>query len=254
VADCSQDGNVWVHILCVGYPVCSDTGTCGYRCGEPLECVEGDVRDDGCNVCSCSGGRWRCTERFCPAVAGEGEACGGGTLCEEGLVCDRGPADAAVCGDDRPGICARQDARYCRAVYAPVCTCNGQTFSNECERQGHGDWAGAGRCELSVAIPDADAAGVSRTIHVPAPPGATRARVQVEIDHTWRGDLVVSVEAPDGSVHVLSNREGGSADDLDLDVTLDLGSSSALGAWTLTVTDRAAYDVGVLRFFNVLAL
>src|SRR5688572_13119203 len=35
--------------------------------------------------------------------------------------------------------------------------------------------------------------------------------VEVHIVHTYRGDLVVSLVAPDGSVYVLSNRSGGSA-------------------------------------------
>lgn len=252
VDDCTAAGNGWAHILCVGYPTCNE-GSCGWQCGEPT-CRDGDTRDDGCNTCSCVGGAWACTKRFCPPTASEGEACGNGTVCAEGLVCDRAAStEPVVCGEDRAGICLTTEPRYCRALYAPVCTCNGQTFPNDCGRAGQGDWAHDGRCELSIAIPDANAAGVRHTIHVQTPPGAVFAHVDVEIDHTWRGDLVVWVEAPNGTRHVLTNRAGGSEDDFTYAGEIDLAGASALGAWTLVVSDRAAADVGVLRFFNVIA-
>src|SRR4051794_33006758 len=48
--------------------------------------------------------------------------------------------------------------------------------------------------------------------------------VEVHIVHTYRGDLVVSLIAPDGSVYVLSNRAGGSADNIDQTYTLNLST------------------------------
>ncbi len=36
VADCSAEGNSWVHVMCVGYAVCEE-GQCGWRCGLPPE-------------------------------------------------------------------------------------------------------------------------------------------------------------------------------------------------------------------------
>ena len=38
--------------------------------------------------------------------------------------------------------------------------------------------------------------------------------IQVTIVHTYRGDLVVDVIAPDGTVYNLLNRSGGSADNV----------------------------------------
>lgn len=247
-ADCGEGRSCDPSIVCVRAP-------CFSQCvgSEPAVCQSGETMNDGCNDCVCVNGMWGCTKRYCPpAAAGEGEACGEGIACADGLTCDRGPTEDAACGYDRAGVCVTQEQRYCRAVYAPVCTCNGQTFPNDCGRIGQGDWAHAGRCELSLAIPDADANGVRHTIHVTTPPNSTRARVEVEIDHTWRGDLVVWVEAPDGTRHVLTNREGGSADDFTYASAIEVGGS-AHGAWTLVASDRAQLDVGVLRFFNVIA-
>lgn len=253
LADCELPSNAWPHVLCVGHPTCGSAGICGWSCDGAEICAEGDTRDDGCNVCTCSGGRWACTERYCPPVVGEGETCGAGTICDAGLTCDRGRASAVACGSGGPGICeAGPEARLCPSVLAPVCACTGQTFGNECLRVGRADWSHDGACRFDVAIPDADADGIARSVDVLRPADASRARVEVRIEHSYRGDLVVWVDAPDGSRHVLTNRDGGSADDFTFDGVIDLGAGSALGTWTLHVVDRASYDVGVLRFFNVL--
>jgi hypothetical protein len=218
-----------------------------------MECADGDTSDDGCNTCSCSEGSWVCTKRFCPPVAAEGEACGDGAICAEGLLCDRGPTEEASCTSSQPGVCALapESPRYCRVIYSPVCACNGQTFDSNCERSGMAAWAHVGECTVDLAIPDADAAGITSAIDVQHPAAWHSAEVDVRIDHTYRGDLVVYVEAPDGSRHDLSIRAGGSADDLALRTTIDLGTGTVVGTWRLHVSDRASWDTGVLRHFNV---
>ncbi len=252
LSDCDRIGNTYYRILCIGRSTCEDN-RCGYQCGTPLECVEGDTTDDGCNTCTCAGGMWVCTERYCPPIAGAGEACGGGTLCEEGFVCDGVVTDGPTCSSEQPGVCVAEPTapRYCRGVYAPVCTCGGQTFDGSCQREGMGAWAHDGECTLDMAIPDADAAGIQTTVSVSYPRSSTRALVEVRIDHTWRGDLVVWVEAPDGTEHELTNRAGGSADDFAYEDIIDLGTNSVAGDWTFHVSDRASQDTGVLRHVNV---
>ncbi|MBW2461944.1 MAG: proprotein convertase P-domain-containing protein [Deltaproteobacteria bacterium] len=251
-SDCSLLDNPYPHILCLGTAVC-EAGRCGWQCTTPMECTEGDLTDDGCNTCSCRGGRWLCTERYCPPTVGAGEACGDRTLCEEGLVCDRGWTEGPTCTSEQPGICVGEPAGpiYCRGLYAPVCTCNGQTFEGNCQRQGMAAWAHEGECLLDLAIPDANTAGVQTTIDVAQPASSRRAEVAVRITHSWRGDLVVWVESPDGSRHVLTDRQGNSADDFDHRAMIDLGTHTVVGTWTLHVSDHATYDTGVLRHFNV---
>jgi secreted trypsin-like serine protease len=70
--------------------------------------------------------------------------------------------------------------------------------------------------------------------------------VEVHIVHTYRGDLVVDLVAPDGSVYNLLNRSGGSADNVDQTFTVNLGSETANGTWNLRVRDAASQDTGYI--------
>jgi serine protease len=71
-------------------------------------------------------------------------------------------------------------------------------------------------------------------------------QVSVTIYHTYRGDLKVDLVAPDGSVYVLHNRSGGSADNIIATYTVNASSELANGTWNLRVNDNAAGDTGYL--------
>jgi subtilisin-like proprotein convertase family protein len=75
--------------------------------------------------------------------------------------------------------------------------------------------------------------------------------VQVNIIHTYIGDLVVSVVAPDNSAYVLHNRTGGSADNINQTYTVNLSSESANGTWKLRVQDAVANDVGRIDSWTI---
>ncbi|MEU8076643.1 Xaa-Pro dipeptidyl-peptidase [Catellatospora citrea] len=110
---------------------------------------------------------------------------------------------------------------------------------------------GTGGCRatnpVDVAIPDAGAA-VESTITISGCPGTASpsSTAEVHIVHPYRGDLVVSLVAPDGSSYSLSNRSGGSADDIHQTFTVNLSGETANGTWRLRVQDAAAADVGRL--------
>jgi subtilisin family serine protease len=74
--------------------------------------------------------------------------------------------------------------------------------------------------------------------------GSTGSTVAVSIVHTYIGDLVVDLVAPDGSVYNLHNREGGSTDNLNQTYTLNLTTETANGTWNLRVRDAASIDTG----------
>ncbi|MCC5851560.1 MAG: S8 family serine peptidase [Alkalimonas sp.] len=103
-----------------------------------------------------------------------------------------------------------------------------------------------------VAIPDNDPSGIESVISVGQAGAVFGTEVGVNITHTWRGDLIVRLTSPEGTVHTLHNRTGGSADDLIQSWQLDtFNGESMQGDWTLFVSDNAALDTGTLNHWNL---
>lgn len=104
-----------------------------------------------------------------------------------------------------------------------------------------------------VSIPDSTPAGIESTIAVTGRSGNALAETQVSVDitHTWIGDLIVTLVAPDGSSYVLHNRTGGSADNINATYTVNLSSESKNGTWRMRVSDNAGGDVGTLNSWSI---
>ncbi|WP_425479321.1 proprotein convertase P-domain-containing protein [Lysobacter enzymogenes] len=104
-----------------------------------------------------------------------------------------------------------------------------------------------------VNIPDNNVTGVSSSIAVSGRTGnaPSNAQVAVDIVHTYQGDLIVDLVAPDGSVYNLHNRTGGSADNIKKTYTVNLSSEALNGSWKLRVADRAAADTGYINAWSV---
>ncbi|MFD5099075.1 M28 family metallopeptidase [Streptomyces albidochromogenes] len=99
-----------------------------------------------------------------------------------------------------------------------------------------------------VAVPD-NGAAVTSTVTVAGRTGNAPAalKVGVDIKHTWRGDLVVDLLAPDGTAYRLKNSSGSdSADNVIATYTVDASAEAANGAWKLRVQDIAAQDTGYI--------
>ncbi|MFE2752111.1 S8 family serine peptidase [Actinosynnema sp. NPDC059335] len=75
--------------------------------------------------------------------------------------------------------------------------------------------------------------------------------VQVDIVHTYIGDLIVDLVAPDGSVYNLHNRSGGGTDNINRTFTVDASSEAAAGTWKLRVRDQAYLDTGYLNSWTL---
>jgi subtilisin family serine protease len=103
------------------------------------------------------------------------------------------------------------------------------------------------------------------TARLALPVGETDAlkalKVSVDIEHTYIGDLVVTLQPPTGAGAqpiVLHNRQGGTTDNIKR--TYDEISTPALGAlkgkaptgtWTLAVADKDRLDTGKIRRFTL---
>lgn len=107
--------------------------------------------------------------------------------------------------------------------------------------------------DLDLLIPDNRPEGVSTSLTLAPNGDVTSIDVEVDILHTWIGDLELSLEAPSGETIVLRERSGGSADDIfdrySSDTHEQLGNltgESVHGDWTLKIVDHARRDVGRL--------
>ncbi|HCT75273.1 MAG TPA: hypothetical protein DGG94_11925 [Micromonosporaceae bacterium] len=103
-----------------------------------------------------------------------------------------------------------------------------------------------------VSIPDNNTNVFSNiTISGCSGNAAAGSTVAVNIVHTYKGDLVVDLIAPDGSVYNLHNRSGGSADNIIQTYTVNLSGEVANGTWRLRARDAASIDIGYINTWTL---
>ncbi|MGV9500506.1 S8 family peptidase [Streptomyces sp. NPDC003642] len=104
----------------------------------------------------------------------------------------------------------------------------------------------------AVAIPD-NAAAIESPITVSGRSGNAPSALQVGVDitHTYRGDLVIDLVAPDGSTYRLKSAASDAADNVNTTYTVNASSETANGTWKLRVQDTAAQDTGTLNSWKL---
>ncbi|MER5217599.1 S8 family serine peptidase [Streptomyces sp. NPDC002838] len=98
----------------------------------------------------------------------------------------------------------------------------------------------------AVSIPD-NGSAVESSIAVSGRSGSAPSALQVGVDitHTYRGDLVIDLVAPDGTAYRLKAASSSdSADNVSTTYTVNASSETANGTWKLRVQDTAAQDTG----------
>lgn len=108
--------------------------------------------------------------------------------------------------------------------------------------------------EPNIAIPDNNPSGLTSILAIPQTGKIKRLVISINIEHTYIGDLRVSLTTPGGSTAVLHNRTGASTDNLVRSYTSEDTSAlatfigeQAQGNWILKVADLAGLDIGTLR-------
>jgi subtilisin-like proprotein convertase family protein len=111
----------------------------------------------------------------------------------------------------------------------------------------------------NLSIPDAGTP-VTSSMAISQDGKITDLRIQVNISHTYIGDLRVDLIAPDGTAVVLHNNAGGSANDLvrtysvqDTPALRPLLGKGIRGTWQLRVRDTFRLDVGRLNRWRIAA-
>jgi hypothetical protein len=215
-------------------------GIAGFPCQAGLECVLHASYPDAAGAC-----RMPC-----------GAALGG---CPADYTCDldNDPGVPEICfSETRTGHC-QPFRTTCEEIVDKVCGCNGGTYENNCWRIAFGQpLRKLGPCsqwftaqDIPKAIPDNNATGISVPLTVTGVGSFTTVKLMISILHPYRGDLIVTLKK-DGVSKVLTNRQGGSADDFSVNNEVLTGFDGlSNGVWTLTVADRAARDTGTLTSF-----
>jgi subtilisin family serine protease len=104
-----------------------------------------------------------------------------------------------------------------------------------------------------VSIPDNGAAVTSSiTIAGCGRAPSTSSTVAVNIVHTYRGDLVIDLLAPDGTAYRLKNSSSSdSTDNVNTTYTANLSSEAANGTWRLRVQDVYSIDTGYINTWTL---
>jgi bacterial leucyl aminopeptidase len=120
---------------------------------------------------------------------------------------------------------------------------------------------GAGTCingtfnatGLPLSIPDNNVTGITSNLPVVGNGTVATLALSLNLTHTYRGDLVVTLLSPAGAQVIVSNRAGGAADNLVLtnSAITALNGQTAAGTWQLKVQDRAAADVGAVNSWSL---
>ncbi len=113
-------------------------------------------------------------------------------------------------------------------------------------------------------IPDNTPGGITSYLTVPANEAGIISGVTVDVDisHSWIGDLTIQLISPTGVVVKLQDRSGGSSDDLvgNWPETLEVAGPGSLndyigisnaGDWILLVADHVGSDTGVLNSWGL---
>jgi len=106
---------------------------------------------------------------------------------------------------------------------------------------------------VTPKLPIPDLKTVTSPIVIDKDLDLSKVSVGLDISHTFRGDLVVQLQSPSGKTVDISNRSGGSADDLKgtFDLSQSFAGESSKGTWNLIVSDAAAQDTGTLNAWSL---
>jgi hypothetical protein len=104
-----------------------------------------------------------------------------------------------------------------------------------------------------LAIPDNDPKGVSGTIEVPDSLVAKSVSLELNVDHTYVGDLTITLTHGEKTVTVWK-RAGGSQKGIEQTFALpDFANQDVKGTWTLKVVDGASMDDGQVATWSLIA-
>ncbi|THV40761.1 S8 family serine peptidase [Glycomyces buryatensis] len=104
--------------------------------------------------------------------------------------------------------------------------------------------------DASVALPDVSTTTATMTFECEGT-ARSASSLSVDITHTWRGDLVIDLIAPDGTAYPVKDSGFDSGDNVIATYPLDLSDEDSAGTWTLEITDVYFGDSGTLNSWTL---
>ncbi|MDF5653035.1 proprotein convertase P-domain-containing protein, partial [Vibrio parahaemolyticus] len=102
-----------------------------------------------------------------------------------------------------------------------------------------------------VAIPDNKSSGAISAVEVDRSGDSGTVSIDVDISHTYIGDLRVTLTSPTGGEVVLHNNTGGSANDIKNTFQADFSGFEWQGTWELKAVDSARRDTGTINSWTL---
>ncbi|MEZ8227051.1 S8 family serine peptidase [Vibrio splendidus] len=103
----------------------------------------------------------------------------------------------------------------------------------------------------AIAIPDNQASGVVSSLDVTRSGDAGSVTIDLDITHTYIGDLYVTLTSPEGGQVVLHDNAGGRANNIKTSFQADFSGFESQGKWELKVVDSARRDTGTINSWTL---
>ena len=103
----------------------------------------------------------------------------------------------------------------------------------------------------SVAIPDYNPWGINSEIDVLRSGQSGVVNVELDITHSYVGDLLVTLVAPSGDYVVLHDNENGRSTAIRERYQVNFSDTESQGVWRLNVVDSERQDVGKLNYWSL---
>ena len=106
---------------------------------------------------------------------------------------------------------------------------------------------------LQAEIPDNLPSGLDVSLEFPdSQLRIEHVRLTVDIDHKYRGDLVITLTSPDGTVSRFTEAHDDAGKDINYTfLSVHHWGEYPAGIWTLNVSDREEFDNGTLNNFTI---
>ncbi len=111
--------------------------------------------------------------------------------------------------------------------------------------------AGSGGETVNKTIPDNDDQGISVSRAFTGDQKAVRAKITVDIKHSYPADLRITLVSPAGNTYKVWKNKDSIASGINDTFVIDLPNENVAGDWTLNFSDNASSDEGTLKSYNM---